>query len=353
MEHWFDRKFYDCYNNAVLPIVFYLTLPPFYNQHDSIRNSQNIIRTRSKKKQQRDQDRLDTFRERKTVCSLFPFSSVDDDEFREMMKRPILVHIQCSENCKTKLEELQVENDLWGLNYGDLKDNFEISQTNLKLAQNRISKLNDMLREEQANIRTLQKKLDTENYLCKEKLQEKVELLDKEKEQKKYLEDQHRQEVYKLKNEISCLKIELENYKAKPPPTESYLGTHKPKKKQSQAHKKGNLHVDTSSSNEKKESTTAVMSHQSPGCFKCGSKSPHTASQCPAKNFRCDFCSRKGHHSYSCMSRCGVCGDFKLDHAHSDFSDRCFLRFHNCDYCHVMGHLSCVCLQKRFDELGY
>ena len=103
------------------------------------------------------------------VCSLFPFSSVDDDEFGELMKRPILVHIQCSENCKTKLEELQVENDLQNLNYGDLQDNFEISPTNLKLAHNRISKLNDMLREEQANIRTLQTKLDTENYLCKVK----------------------------------------------------------------------------------------------------------------------------------------------------------------------------------------
>ena len=142
------------------------------------------------------------------------------------MKRPILIYIQCWENCKTKLEELQVENDLWGLNYGDLQDNFEISQTNLKLAQNRISKLNDMLKEEQANIRTLQTKLDTENYLCKVKLQEKAELLDKEKEHRKYLEDQHSQEVHTHKKEISCLKLELDNYKAKPTPTEYYLGTH-------------------------------------------------------------------------------------------------------------------------------
>ena len=166
------------------------------------------------------------------VCSLFPFSSIDEDEFHKLMKRPVLVHIQCSDNCKTKLEELQVENDFWGLNYGDLQNIFEIIQTNLKFAQNRISKLNDMLREEQANIRTLQNKLDNENYLCKEKLQEKAELLDKEKEHKKYIEDQHHQEVYKLKNEISCLKIELENYKAKPPLTESYLGSNKPKKQQ-------------------------------------------------------------------------------------------------------------------------
>ena len=294
---------------------------------------------------------MDTFGERKTVCSLFPFSSVDDDEFRELMKRPILVHIQCSENCKTKLEELQVENDLWGLNYGDLKDNFEINQKNLKLSQNEISKLNDMLREEQANIRTLQKKFDNENYLCREKLQEKAELLDKEKENKKYLEDQHHQEIYKLKNEISCLKIELENYKAKPPPTDSYLGTHKPKKKQSQAHKRSNLHVENSSSNEKKgERTTAVMLHQNPGCFKCGRISPHTASRCPAKNFRCELCNQEGHHSYSCMSRFGVCGEYKVKHAHSA---NCFMRFANCDYCHVMGQLSCVCLQKRFDKLGY
>ena len=207
-----------------------------------------------------------------------------------------------------------------------------------------------MLREEQANIRTLKKKLDTENYLCKVKLQEKEELLDKEKEQKKYLEDQHHQEIYKLKNEISCLKIKLENYKAKLPPTESYLGTHKPKKKPSQAHKRSNPHVENRSSNEKKRKrTSAVMLHQNPGCFKCGRISPHTASQCPAKNFRCEFCSQQGHHSYSCMFRCRVCGD----HAHSDFSARCVMRFQNCDYCSVIGHLDHVCLQKLFYEFGY
>ena len=256
-----------------------MTLPLFYNQHDSFRNSHNIKWSKSRKKQQRDHGQLNTFRERKTVCSLFPFSSVDDDEFRELMKRPILVHIQCSENCKTKLEELQIENDLWGLNYGDLQDNFEISQKNLKLAQNEISKLTDMLREEQANIRTLQKKFDNENYLCMEKLQEKAELLDKEKEHKKYLEDQHHQKVFKLKNEISCWKIELENYKAKLPPTESYFGTNKIKKKQTGAHKRSNPETGMSSLNAKKrERTPAIMLHQHPGCRKCGSISPHMGS---------------------------------------------------------------------------
>ena len=29
MEHWFDRKYYDCYNNAVLPIVFLLNITTF------------------------------------------------------------------------------------------------------------------------------------------------------------------------------------------------------------------------------------------------------------------------------------------------------------------------------------
>ena len=169
-----------------------------------------------------------------------------------------------------------------------------------------------------------------------------------------YLEDQHHQEVYKLKNEISCLKIELENNKAKLPPTDPYLGTHKREKKQSQAHKRSNLHVENRFSNKKKgERTTAVMLHQNPGCFKCGNKSPHTASRCPAKNFRCEICNRQGHHLYSCMSRCGACGDYKIDHAHSDFSERCVMRFQNWDHCNVIGHLSCVCLQKRFDESGY
>ena len=112
-----------------------------------------------------------------------------------------------------------------------------------------------MLREEQANITTL-KKIDTENFLCKEKIQEKTELSENEKEHKKYLKDQHNQEVHKPKREISCIKLELENYKAELPSTESYLGhvgTNKPKKKHSQAHKRSNLHIEKSSSNEKKE----------------------------------------------------------------------------------------------------
>ena len=128
-----------------------------------------------------------------------------------------------------------------------------------------------MLREEQANMRTLQKKRDTENYLFKEKLQERAELLDKEKENKKYLEDQHGQEVHKLKKEISCLKIELDNYKANPQLnlTLELTNSH-------QAHRRSNLYIEKSSSNEKKgESTTTVVSHQNPECFfNCCSKSP-------------------------------------------------------------------------------
>ena len=60
-----------------------------------------------------------------------------------------------------------------------------------------------MLREGQAKIAAHQKKLDTQNYMCKEELQDKAELLDKEKEHKKYLEDRHCQEIHKLKKEIS------------------------------------------------------------------------------------------------------------------------------------------------------
>ena len=67
------------------------------------------------------------------------------------MKRPILVHIQCLEKCKIKFEELQVENDLWNLNHGDLQDKFGLSKKNLKHAQNDILKLNNMLSDEHSN----------------------------------------------------------------------------------------------------------------------------------------------------------------------------------------------------------
>ena len=98
-----------------------------------------------------------------------------------------------------------------------------------------------MLRDEHSNsidlnadISILRKILILRRFCVSTK---KTELLDKEKEHKKYLEDQHCQEVYKQKNEISCLKMELENYKAKPPPTESCLGTYKLKKQETKAHR--------------------------------------------------------------------------------------------------------------------
>ena len=50
------------------------------------------------------------------------------------MKIPVLVQIQCLENCKIKLDGVQRENHR--LNYTDLQNNFELSQKNLKLAQN-------------------------------------------------------------------------------------------------------------------------------------------------------------------------------------------------------------------------
>ena len=148
-----------------------------------------------------------------------------------------------------------------------------------------------MLREEHGKVTTFRKKLDTENYWLEEKLQEKADLLGKEKEKKNTLEDQPHQKVHKLKKEISCLKLEVGNYKAELPSTESYLGlvgANKPKKKQSQNHKRINANIDKSSSNENKgESTAAVLLHQNHGCCKCGSISPHSASQCTAKNKRC------------------------------------------------------------------
>ena len=95
---------------------------------------------------------------------------------------------------------------------------------------------------------------------------------------------------------------------------------------------------------------TSVGASPVPRCRKCGSTVSHQPSQCPAKNFVCEKCSKRGHHTFNCMHICAGCGGKRVscyDPAN------CVAKNMNCAYCGVKGHLAHVCLQKRYDELGY
>ena len=95
-------------------------------------------------------------------------------------------------------------------------------------------------------------------------------------------------------------------------------------------------------------STTADHDLQ---CHRCGSLySHHQPNQCPAKNFLCGYCSKRGHHTLNCLQVCKGCGvKGRLYHRIED----CTAQNMNCAYCNVQGHLSHMCLEKRYDTEGF
>ena len=96
MERQFNRNsYYSKWNSAVLPVVLYLTLPT-PNIHQNLKKDTNRKAKRQKQKQ-RDEERMKVFNERKLVRSLFPFSSLDNDEVREMTSKPVSIRFSKSE----------------------------------------------------------------------------------------------------------------------------------------------------------------------------------------------------------------------------------------------------------------
>ena len=86
MERRFHKNsYYGKWNNQVLPVVIYLTLPTVSCQPTSVMAT-GKQRT-SQRQKQRDQKRLHDFIERKSVCSLLPFYAVDNHEIQNMIPR--------------------------------------------------------------------------------------------------------------------------------------------------------------------------------------------------------------------------------------------------------------------------
>ena len=110
MDRRYTRNFRSHQNSSVVPIILYLTLPNV-THHGISKKIQNGMKTKSRKQQQRDQNRLNNFIERKMVCSEFPFYSLDNAEIQAVAPKQIT-----PQNSKpahfyiSKLNSLQQEN---------------------------------------------------------------------------------------------------------------------------------------------------------------------------------------------------------------------------------------------------
>ena len=161
---------------------------------------------------------------------------------------------------------------------------------------------------------------------------------------------EHSKVVKELKTEIRSLKMQVTNSDSLQVNSEqsannvapintgtSGIKCNKPNKKAS----KGSCHQGMSS-------TTADHDLQ---CHRCGSLYSHVPpNQCPAKNFLCGYCSKRGHHTLNCLQVCKGCGaKGRLYHRIED----CTAQNMNCAYCNVQGHLSHMCLETRYDTEGF
>ena len=383
MERRFHQNsYYGKWNNQVLPVVIYLTLPTVSCQPTS--EMATGKQRKSQRQKQRDQKRLHDFIERKSVCSLFPFSSVNNQEIQNMIPRqpsfiPKIIEQQAVSQ-SNKIAELQEENKQLTVMIEHLRDSVtnekrkssdienENSVLNMEISkvQGRLQDAENVILNLQCNYNLEQNKLrgaETEILKLKQEIiqggnqqkdiwnlkEEMCCKFDREIENNERIRKEHSKEVKGLKAEIRILKSQV--------PSSDSIQVNCNQSATNVATINGTSGIKCSKSN-KKASKGTVHQHSPPRttdhglqCHRCGSLySHHQPNQCPAKNFLCGYCSKRGHHTLNCLQVCKGCGvKGRLYHRIED----CTAQNMNCAYCNIQGHLSHMCLEKRYDTEGF
>ena len=286
MEGHYNRSYsYSKQNSKMLPVILYFTLPTV----NLIQNSKETPRKRrSQKQKQRDQERMKHFIEQKTVCSLFPFSSLDNNEIQNMVTQPVLYNFSKakSKTENNKLSELQTENQKLDLLVAALTDDLKTANEKLKHKESIHLDLKEKVMMEQNKSAKLEKeysKLKSELCEVKRQYKEKTEELETypEKTQNKIDEDLEyhvlaenhlRRETNVLRNEIEHLQVELSQYTANTAQTEHFHGTAGDCFEiQISAHQGIGTDTGNRPSGKKcQQRPKSVRTEQEPGCNKCG-----------------------------------------------------------------------------------
>ena len=156
MERQYARKSnYPRWNNNVLPLVLYLTLPPINCYQTSSKESYRKMKTR--KQQQRDFDRMNRFNEQKTVCDIFPYSSLDNDEIRSMSSKSVQTQsLKAGRSNNSKLKELQEENNRLNALVSELTENIRLVTKKVKIIEHEKLNLQCLFAEERGTTNMLE-----------------------------------------------------------------------------------------------------------------------------------------------------------------------------------------------------
>ena len=386
MERPFHHNsYYGKWNNQVLPVVIYLTLPTVSCQPTSVMATGK--QRRSQRQKQRDQKRLLDFTERKSVCSLLPFYGVDNHEIQNMIPRQqlsfvpsktIKKDVECQFN---KIMELQAEIKQLHLTTDHLrasilnerrkhseleKENSYLKnerikgQEKLRDAENLVSNLNGDINKQQNKLTVAESEilnLSKEVLLGENKQRElsclKEEMCNKfnrEIENNERIQKEHSKEVKELKAEIRNLRTQLslcETKQENPNPGSVSAAT----PNGTSATKYAEFANKEGSRGQIHQLLSPTTTNQGLQCHRCESLySAHQPNQCPARNFMCGYCSKRGHHTLNCLRVCRGCG--AKGRAYHRLED-CTAQEMNCAYCSVRGHLTHMCLKKRYDTEGF
>ena len=133
---WYSTRLYLLYNVQQKPTVTW---------NDSLIKGRN-----SQKQRQRDQDRLETFKVHNSICRLFPFYSVENEELQILMPRHSPDRISDS----SQVNKLQ--GDILNLNsaIADLKKDVTNAYSKIKLSECEIAKLRDCISQQENKLRS-------------------------------------------------------------------------------------------------------------------------------------------------------------------------------------------------------
>ena len=256
-------------------------------------------------------------------------------------------------NEKRKSSDIENENSVLNMEFskvqGRLQDaenvilnlqcNYNLEQNKLRGAETEILKLKQEIiqgENQQKDIWNLK-----EEMCCK---------FDREIENNERIRKEHSKEVKELKAEIKNLRTQLsicETKQENPSPGSVSAATHNG----ANATKYAEFANKEGSRGQIHQLLSPTTTNQSLQCHRCESLySAHQPNQCPARNFMCGYCSKRGHHTLNCLRVCRGCGaKGRLYHRLED----CTAQDMNCAYCNVKGHLTHMCLKKRYDTEGF
>ena len=201
-------------NQNVLPVVLYLTLPAINFHQNTTHGSVN-----HQKRKQRDFQRMKEFNEQKTVCATFPFYSLENEDFKNMVTLTKFSqntskadHMKMgnlqNENGQLKSEIAQLKGQLSLMDEKHLRQDSEIQDKLLK-QESEISNLRTELGNALSDLyreQTLRKETEAEYSNFQEMT---FRAVDKEQEHYKHVNKLYTTEINELKAEVKHLKTEL------------------------------------------------------------------------------------------------------------------------------------------------